>query len=103
MSTKSCNWAGLVFVLLFVLFLFYLLWIVSKTENASAERHWREQFQEEAVANGAGYYHPQTREFIWVKREPVEITQKRLVQTQDGRMWTEGPDGTREPYEHGGE
>ena len=59
------------------------------------------KFQAEAVANGAGFYHPQTKEFTWVKRKPVTLEQKRIIQTDDGRMWVQSPDGTREPYNHG--
>jgi len=93
-NTWVVFWAGVGVVLIL------LGAITGALEQNRAEKTLRE-FREEAVANGAAFYHPQTKEFTWVKREPVKITQKRIVQTSDGKMWVESSDGEREPYEHG--
>ncbi len=92
MKEKSFAWwmtlAGVIGAFLAVMIA--LVWASCYEEN---------RWQEAAIENGAAYFDPLTKEFTWVKRKPVEITQKRLVQTPDGKMWIESPDGTREPYE----
>lgn len=55
------------------------------TAGLLMSRAWSEQ----AVKNGAGYYHPSTRKFHWIERPAITVTPKRVFLDAEGNPHTE--------------